>query len=46
MYNGTLSRYCRIPADLAYGLPDHLSLEDGVMMEPLAVGVHYIYTLA
>jgi len=45
-YDGTLGRYYRIPADLAYELPDHLSLEDGAMMEPLAVGVHSVYTLA
>jgi NADPH:quinone reductase-like Zn-dependent oxidoreductase len=31
-YDGTLARYYRIPADLAYELPDNLSLEDGAMV--------------
>jgi len=44
-YDGTLGRYYRLPADLAYPLPDHLSLEDGAMMEPLAVGVHSVSNL-
>lgn len=41
-YDGTLGRYYKLPADLAYALPDHLSLEDGAMMEPLSVGVHSV----
>ncbi|KAF9534207.1 xylitol dehydrogenase [Crepidotus variabilis] len=44
-YDGTLARYYRLPADLAYPLPDNLSLEDGAMMEPLSVGVHSVYNL-
>lgn len=39
-YDGTLGRFYRIPADLAYPLPDNLTLEDGAMMEPLSVAVH------
>ena len=31
-YDGTLARYYKVPADLAYVLPDHLSLEDGAMV--------------
>jgi D-xylulose reductase len=31
-YDGTLGRFYRVPADLAYPLPDHLSLEDGAMV--------------
>jgi hypothetical protein len=31
-YDGTLARYYRIPADLAYELPETLSLEDGAMV--------------
>ena len=27
-------------ADFCYKLPDHMSLEEGALMEPLAVGVH------
>ncbi|KAG8825714.1 hypothetical protein FRC17_008558 [Serendipita sp. 399] len=45
-YDGTLARYYRVPADLAYELPETLSLEDGAMMEPLAVGIHSVSTLA
>ncbi|KAF8974423.1 xylitol dehydrogenase [Flammula alnicola] len=44
-YDGTLGRYYRLPADLAYPLPENLSLEDGAMMEPLAVGVHSVSNL-
>ncbi|EGO02183.1 hypothetical protein SERLA73DRAFT_86416 [Serpula lacrymans var. lacrymans S7.3] len=43
--DGTLGRYYRVPADLAYPLPDHLSLEDGAMMEPLSVGIHAVAKL-
>ncbi|KAG8821728.1 hypothetical protein FRC19_007335 [Serendipita sp. 401] len=45
-YDGTLARYYRVPADLAYELPETLSLEDGAMMEPLAVGIHSVSNLA
>lgn len=44
-YDGTLGRYYTLPADLAYRLPDHLTLEDGAMMEPLSVGVHSVANL-
>ncbi|KAF8165241.1 xylitol dehydrogenase [Crassisporium funariophilum] len=44
-YDGTLGRYYRLPADLAYLLPDNVSLEDGAMIEPLAVGVHSVSNL-
>ncbi|KAE9397113.1 GroES-like protein [Gymnopus androsaceus JB14] len=44
-YDGTLARYYRVSAELAYPLPDNLSLEDGAMMEPLSVGVHSVSTL-
>ena len=43
--DGTLGRYYKLPADLAYALPDHLTLEDGAMMEPLSVGVHAVANL-
>ncbi|KAG8852393.1 hypothetical protein FRB96_008739 [Tulasnella sp. 330] len=45
-YDGTLGRYYKVPADLAYLLPESMSFEDGAMIEPLAVGVHSIFTLA
>nr|GAT59893.1 xylitol dehydrogenase [Mycena chlorophos] len=44
-YDGTLTRFYRVPGDLAYPLPDGVSLEDGAMMEPLAVGVHSVSNL-
>lgn len=31
-YDGTLARYYRLPADLAYPLPENLTLEDGAMV--------------
>ncbi|KAJ7180212.1 xylitol dehydrogenase [Mycena crocata] len=43
--DGTLGRFYRVPADLAYPLPKGLSLEDGAMMEPLAVGIHSVSNL-
>ncbi|KAF5388228.1 hypothetical protein D9615_000511 [Tricholomella constricta] len=44
-YDGTLGRYYRLPADLAFPLPDNVSLEDGAMIEPLAVGIHSVSNL-
>lgn len=31
-YDGTLGRYYKVPASLAYLLPENLSLEDGAMV--------------
>lgn len=45
-YDGTLTRYYRLPEDLVYPLPEHLSLEDGALMEPLSVGIHAVFTQA
>ncbi|GJJ13430.1 hypothetical protein Clacol_007684 [Clathrus columnatus] len=44
-YDGTLGRYYCLPADLAYPLPENLSLEDGAMMEPLSVAVHSLVSI-
>ncbi|RDB22816.1 putative D-xylulose reductase A [Hypsizygus marmoreus] len=44
-YDGTLGRYYRLPADLAFPLADNVSLEDGAMIEPLAVGIHSVSNL-
>ncbi|KII95079.1 hypothetical protein PLICRDRAFT_48049 [Plicaturopsis crispa FD-325 SS-3] len=44
-YDGTLARYYGVPAELAYKLPENLTLEDGAMIEPLSVGVHSVSTL-
>ena len=35
-----LTRHYVHAADFCYKLPDHMSLEEGALMEPLAVGVH------
>ncbi len=39
-YDGTLAKYYILPEDFCYKLPDSMSLEEGALMEPLAVGVH------
>ena len=31
-YDGTLARYYRLPAHLAYPLPENVTLEDGAMV--------------
>ncbi|XP_026678337.1 sorbitol dehydrogenase-like isoform X2 [Diaphorina citri] len=38
--HGNLSRYYRHAADFCHKLPDHVSLEEGALLEPLSVGVH------
>lgn len=37
--DGNLCRYYVHPADFCYKLADHMTLEEGAIMEPLAVGV-------
>lgn len=39
-YDGTLTRYFNHPADFCFKLPESVSLEDGALLEPLAVAVH------
>ena len=39
-HSGDLRRYYVHAADFCFKLPDHMSLEEGALMEPLAVGVH------
>ena len=39
-YDGVLAENVNHPAALAFRLPDHMSTEEGALMEPLAVGVH------
>lgn len=39
-FDGTLAKYYVLPADFCYKLPDHVSLEEGALLEPLAVAVH------
>lgn len=38
-HNGTLSKYYKTASDYCYKLPEHLSLEDGALCEPVAVAV-------
>lgn len=38
--DGNLARYYVHAADFCYKLPDHVSLDEGALLEPLAVGVH------
>jgi len=39
---GTLCRYFVLPESLCYKLPGHVGLDEGVLVEPLAVGVHAV----
>lgn len=39
---GTLTKFFKVPADFCYKLPDHVSLEEGVLAEPLAVAAHSV----
>lgn len=39
-YDGNLTRYYAHSADFCYKLPDHVTMEEGALLEPLAVGVH------
>ena len=39
-FDGTLCRYYRVPADFCYKLPEHVSLEEGALVEPTSVAVH------
>ncbi len=39
-YDGTLAGYYKLPEDFCYKLPDHMTLEEGALVEPLAVAVH------
>src|SRR5512141_2535439 len=38
--DGAFAQYVVHPADFAYRLPDHASLEEGALLEPLSVGIH------
>ncbi|WWD03026.1 hypothetical protein V865_001070 [Kwoniella europaea PYCC6329] len=44
--DGTLQGLYKLPADLCYKLPDNLSLEEGALMEPLAVAVNAVINIA
>lgn len=38
--DGALAQYVAVPSDFAHRIPDHVSLEDAALIEPVAVGVH------
>ncbi|XP_062510275.1 sorbitol dehydrogenase-like [Corticium candelabrum] len=38
--DGSLARYYVHEADFCFKLPDHVTLEEGALLEPLSVGVH------
>lgn len=40
--NGTLTGFYTSPEDFCYKLPDHVSLQEGALIEPLAVAVHIV----
>jgi len=39
-YDGSLSTYIEHPSDFCYKMPDHMSFEEGALVEPLSVAVH------
>jgi len=39
-FDGNLRRYYAHAADFCFKLPDHVSMEEGALLEPLSVGVH------
>ena len=38
--DGSMARYVTHPADFCYRLPEHVSLDEGALLEPLSVGLH------
>jgi L-iditol 2-dehydrogenase len=40
--DGTLATYYTVPEDLCYALPDHISIEEGALVEPLSVAIHVV----
>ncbi|KAI9857268.1 MAG: hypothetical protein M1830_006380 [Pleopsidium flavum] len=41
-FDGTLAKFYTLPEDFCYKLPDHMSLEEGALVEPLSVAVHIV----
>ncbi|XP_060646190.1 sorbitol dehydrogenase-like [Drosophila nasuta] len=39
-YDGNLTRYYKQAAHFCFKLPDHVTMEEGALLEPLSVGVH------
>lgn len=42
-YDGALADYIVTPSDFAFALPDNVTLDEGALMEPLAVGVYAVH---
>lgn len=40
--HGMLCKYFNLPSDFCYKLPEHVGLDEGVLLEPLAVAVHAV----
>ncbi|EEY68511.1 alcohol dehydrogenase, putative [Phytophthora infestans T30-4] len=40
-YDGTLAKFYRMPEDFCYKLPSNVSMQEGAMLEPTAVAVHF-----
>jgi L-iditol 2-dehydrogenase len=39
-YDGSLSTFIEHPSDFCYKMPDHMTFEEGALVEPLSVAVH------
>lgn len=39
-FDGNLTKFYAHAADFCFKLPDHVSMEEGALMEPLSVGIH------
>jgi len=39
-YDGSLTQYIEHASDFCYKMPDHMSFEEGALLEPLSVAVH------
>ena len=44
-YDGTLATYYNLHAAFAHKIPDHMTMEEASLMEPLSVGVHAVVTM-
>ncbi|KAJ5634250.1 hypothetical protein N7528_002092 [Penicillium herquei] len=45
-FDGTLQGFFTIPADFCYRLPDNVTMEEGALIEPLAVAVMAVQSVA
>ncbi|GAA5971101.1 hypothetical protein JCM21900_000398, partial [Sporobolomyces salmonicolor] len=45
-YDGTLTSFYTLPADLCYPIPANMSLEEGALIEPMSVAVHAVHKVA